>query len=50
VDEDGLIRGPMTMWVAPVGTPVPEPTDNIYDPDGPWALLHPAVPDFPPDE
>jgi len=50
-EPSGLIYGPMTIWVAPAGTEVPAPeSTEIYDPDGPWALLHPQVPDAPPPE
>lgn len=48
--EVPLIYGPETVWIAPVGTPVPEDPREVYDPDGPWNLLHPGVPDAPPDD
>ena len=50
MSADGpFIFGPPTIWIAPAGTEAPAVGEDIYDPDGPWELLHPSVPDFPPD-
>jgi hypothetical protein len=46
--DDRLLYGPPTIFIAPVGTPAPT-HDELADPDGPWELLHPRAPDFPPD-
>jgi hypothetical protein len=40
--------GEWTLFIAPQGTPDPD-LKQVLDPDGPWALLHPAVPDAPPE-
>lgn len=46
--SDGpFIFGPPTIWVAPADTPLSECGDDVYDPDGPWTLIYPTVPDTP---
>jgi|GEM_PF-6115229 len=49
-EPNGLEYGPMTVWIAPVDTPIPSQPEETYDPDGPWELLSPRVPDAPPDD
>lgn len=45
-----LIYGPPTVWVAPAGTPLPDEPADVYDPDGPWVLVEPTVPDALPED
>jgi hypothetical protein len=33
-----LIYGPVTIFVAPIDTPIPETPAEALDPDGPWEL------------
>jgi hypothetical protein len=39
-----------TVFGAPLGTPDPATTAEMCDPDGPWILMHPAVPDALPED
>ena len=38
------------VFVAPAGTLQPQTREEVYDPDGPWFLAHPIVPDVPPED
>ena len=42
----GLILGPATVFVADVDDLAD--LGDVADPDGPWQMVHPVVPDFPP--
>jgi hypothetical protein len=48
--KDPLTYGPATVWVAPPDTGFPDDPNEVYDPDGPWTLLHPSVPDTLPED
>lgn len=43
---DFKITGPVTIFIAPVGTPFPDTPS--FDPGDEWELLHPTCPDAPP--
>jgi hypothetical protein len=46
MSEDPMFVGKhMTIWVAAIDTPAPENPGDVYDPDGPWQLISPVVPD-----
>jgi hypothetical protein len=49
--SDLLIKGPMTIFVAPIGTPFPDDSGCLNDgADKAWTMLHPSVPDVPPNQ
>jgi hypothetical protein len=37
-----------TVFIGPAGAKPSASDAEVYDPDGSWELLHPAVPDAPP--
>lgn len=47
-EREVLSCGPMTLFIAPVGTPVMDLADPESVFDERWQLVHPCVPDAPP--
>lgn len=48
--DDPIIRGEPTVFIGPPGVDVGALPFDVYDPDGPWELIFPTVPDHVPDD